>query len=186
MGHPIRRNCFRVLVSAWLGVVLSAATTTTALAGKPPFPNELKYPNIIQPDATFGTYGTKAGEFIDPLAVAFGPDNRIYVLDAGNSRVQILDRMGNALAAFGERGSAHGQLIAPESLAVNARGVVAVADTGNNRVQLFSAEGKFIKAWGARGTGAGQFRAPRGVAITGERVFVADTQNQRVQVFDHS
>jgi len=186
MGHRIRQNTFGFLVSACLGVTLWLSTTTAPLAGKPPFPNELKYPNIIQPDVTFGRYGTNAGEFIDPLAVAFGPHNRLYVLDAGNSRVQILDRMGRALAAFGAPGSASGQFIAPESLAISARGTVAVADTGNNRVQLFDADGKFLKSWGAYGTASGQFRAPRGVAITNDRVLVADTQNQRVQVFNHA
>ena len=71
-----------------------------------------------------------------------------------------------------------------------------MADTGNNRIQVFDSNGNFITKWGSlchlsigKGCvdpdGNGQFRDPEGVAVdTQGRVYVADTGNNRIQVFD--
>jgi DNA-binding beta-propeller fold protein YncE/4-amino-4-deoxy-L-arabinose transferase-like glycosyltransferase len=43
----------------------------------------------------------------------------------------------------------------------------------------------FVSAWGSQGTGPGEFNEPRDVAVDGEgRLYVADTGNRRVQIFD--
>lgn len=42
----------------------------------------------------------------------------------------------------------------------------------------------FVKTWGEKGTGPGQFSDPTGIAVTGDEVFVADSRNSRIQVFD--
>ena len=42
----------------------------------------------------------------------------------------------------------------------------------------------FVKAWGARGSGPGQFHDPTGIAVANGEVFVADSRNGRIQVFD--
>ena len=43
---------------------------------------------------------------------------------------------------------------------------------------------RFISGWGEKGTGPGQFNDPTGIAIAGDEVFVADSRNGRIQVFD--
>ena len=40
--------------------------------------------------------------------------------------------------------------------------------------------------WGKEGSGPGEFREPQDLAVIGDMVFVADTGNQRVSVFDKS
>jgi DNA-binding beta-propeller fold protein YncE len=42
----------------------------------------------------------------------------------------------------------------------------------------------FVKAWGERGSGPGQFHDPTGIAVANGEVFVADSRNGRIQVFD--
>jgi DNA-binding beta-propeller fold protein YncE/4-amino-4-deoxy-L-arabinose transferase-like glycosyltransferase len=43
----------------------------------------------------------------------------------------------------------------------------------------------FVSAWGSQGTGLSEFNEPRDIAVDGEgRLYVADTGNRRVQVFD--
>jgi len=42
----------------------------------------------------------------------------------------------------------------------------------------------FVKAWGEKGSGPGQFSDPTGIAVAGNEVFVADSRNGRIQVFD--
>jgi DNA-binding beta-propeller fold protein YncE len=61
-----------------------------------------------------------------------------------------------------------------------------VADgLGNARVAKFDKDGKFVKSWGSRGEEQGQFNMVHGLAIDAQdNVYVADTGNQRIQVFD--
>jgi len=71
-------------------------------------------------------------------------------------------------------------------------GSVYVTDTWNHRVQKFNPTGKPIKTWGQFGqplpedpASSGYFWGPRGIAVdTQGRVFVADTGNKRIVVFD--
>jgi DNA-binding beta-propeller fold protein YncE len=175
---------FRCACWASLAMGLLLAIAPPSWAGQPPFPNELKYPNIIKPDFQFGTYGSKPGQFIDPMGVAFGPNGLLYLVDSGNSRIQVLRPDGTPLNAWGSNGTAPGQLVAPSDIAIDEEGELYVADTGNSRIQVFSLDGAFRRQWGQHGTAKGQLNNPRSVAVSRDRVFVADTDNQRIQVFD--
>lgn len=64
-----------------------------------------------------------------------------------------------------------------------ALGLILGADAS---AQLMPQDSWFLSGtWGSAGSGNGQFSAPRGIAVgaTG-RVFVADTGNNRIQVFE--
>jgi DNA-binding beta-propeller fold protein YncE len=69
-------------------------------------------------------------------------------------------------------------------------GNIYVADganktVGNARVAKFDKDGHFIKSWGARGSEPGQFSAIRGIVMDAQaNVYVADSGNNRIQVFD--
>jgi len=47
----------------------------------------------------FGSYGSQYGQFNDPTNIAIN-DDRIYVFDNGNARIQIFDLVGNFLGKF--------------------------------------------------------------------------------------
>ncbi|WP_265578468.1 PEP-CTERM sorting domain-containing protein [Microcystis aeruginosa] len=54
----------------------------------------------------------------------------------------------------------------------------------NDRVQVFNSGGVFQSTFGSSGTGNGQFSLPTGIAVgSGGNIYVADTGNDRVQVF---
>ena len=91
--------------------------------------------------------GAGNGHFIVPLSFDVGPDERIFVLDAGNGRVQVFDHDGAYITQFGRTGSGDGEfdfLGGPEvtdfagSIAVDEDGFVYVADVGNRRIQKFA------------------------------------------------
>ncbi|TBR11785.1 MAG: 6-bladed beta-propeller [Rugosibacter sp.] len=42
----------------------------------------------------------------------------------------------------------------------------------------------FVTAWGEKGNAPGQFNDPTGIAIANDEVFVSDSRNGRIQVFD--
>ena len=54
------------------------------------------------------------------------------------------------------------------------------------RIVKYSPDGKFIKAWGRMGSEPGNFRDPHDLYVGGSKgyVYVADRQNNRIQVFD--
>jgi DNA-binding beta-propeller fold protein YncE len=51
-------------------------------------------------------------------------------------------------------------------------------------VQIFDSEGSFLYSFGKQGQGAGEFWMPAGIHIDKEdRIYVADSYNARIQVF---
>ena len=60
-------------------------------------------------------------------------------------------------------------------------GNLLVAEKLNNRVQQFSPSGEYLGSFGTKGSGSGQMIEPRGIAISGKKIHVVDTGNNRIQ-----
>jgi tripartite motif-containing protein 71 len=145
-----------------------------------------------------GTAGIGPGQFSDPRGLATDRGGDLYVADHGNNRIQKLASSGSVLAIWGRNGGdglpgqGPGQFNKPRGVAVNRFGDVYVADKDNNRIQEFTARGRFLRKWGrnggdgSAGTGDGQFHIPYSVAAGPNRLYVADTGNNRVQEFTFS
>jgi predicted membrane-bound mannosyltransferase/DNA-binding beta-propeller fold protein YncE len=85
-----------------------------------------------------------------------------------------------------------GQLLSPRGIALAPDGSLYVADAGNARVQHLSSTGEVLATLGLPGDGdmntidpVGQLSEPWGLAVDAQGlVYVADTWNHRIQVFD--
>ena len=65
-------------------------------------------------------------------------------------------------------------------------GRMSGAADGNQRVQVFDTNGHYVSTigqTGIAGSGNNQLRAPGHLAVYGDRLYVADTGNQRMQIF---
>jgi hypothetical protein len=61
-----------------------------------------------------------------------------------------------------------------------------VADAIKDTVQIFDRRGTLLLNFGTRGGGPGQFWMPAGLFIDSQdRVYVADSYNRRIQVFQY-
>jgi hypothetical protein len=70
----------------------------------------------------------------------------------------------------------------------DATNTLYVVDTNNHRIQRFSPGGTFISKWRSHGTGEGQFYAPEATTVSadGERIYVSEVYNHRVQLFAYN
>ncbi|HEY7664012.1 MAG TPA: peptidyl-alpha-hydroxyglycine alpha-amidating lyase family protein [Xanthobacteraceae bacterium] len=98
---------------------------------------------------------------------------------------KVLMRLGKA----GVAGSGLDEFNAPSAVLVAPNGDIFVADghggNTNARIVKFAPDGSFIKAWGKKGSGPGEFDTPHSLAMDSRgRLFVADRQNNRIQIFD--
>lgn len=120
------------------------------------------------------------------FCVALDGEENAYVSDPVARRVVVFDRTGKKLRAFG------GEAERPTGMAVDrARGILYVTDgsrqnSPNHRVLAYSLEGKLLRQVGrGRGSGEGEFNFPTYLAVDAQgHLYVADTLNFRVQVFD--
>lgn len=75
----------------------------------------------------------------------------------------------------------------PTDIAFDRQGHVYVADGmgTNNRIAVFDRDGNWARGWGQTGSGRGQFDRIRGIVTDAAgNVYVADSGNNRIQVFD--
>lgn len=136
---------------------------------------------------TWGSEGTKPGEFYFPIGVAVNADDEVFVTDHYNSRVQKFDAAGKLLAVIPV-------LPNPGGIAADESGNLYIVhfpasrlsnEKTPDRVSVYNAKGEFVREWGRTGAGDGEFDFAGGVALDRQgSVYVADQTNRRVQVFD--
>jgi ABC-type Fe3+ transport system permease subunit/DNA-binding beta-propeller fold protein YncE len=131
---------------------------------------------------SIGRAGTGPGEFNRPEGLCVDAQDRIYVADSCNHRIQVFSKEGKLLRTYGKAGAARGELSYPYDICVDAAGRQYVCEFGNSRIQVFDANDQPIEILGGPGAAPGQFNNPWGVALdSAGNLYVADSQNHRVQ-----
>ena len=130
----------------------------------------------------FGGRGAGDGEFNFPSHLTIADDS-LYVNDTMNFRLQTFDLNGNFKSSFGRHGDGSGDFAQPKGIALDSEGHIYVADALFNRVQIFNKRGQLMLAFGGDGAAPGHFWLPTGMFIEKDRIYVADSFNQRVQIF---
>lgn len=131
----------------------------------------------LKPVSSFGE-----GELSYPHDLEFDAAGRLLVADTGNDRIAIYDVKAARPALVGELKGLSG----PEGVAVMRDGRVAVTNTRTATLSVFR-DGRLERTIGGYGAGKGQFANPHDVdAAPDGSVYVVDSGNDRVQVFDEA
>jgi peptidylamidoglycolate lyase len=130
-----------------------------------------------------------ANRFIMPHGLTVDKNNHVWLTDVGLHQVFEFDHDGRLLMTLGKAkipGNDSAHFNRPTDVAVSDDGSFYVSDGyGNSRVVKFSPSGKYLFSWGKKGSGAGEFNLPHAIDLDAEgNVYVADRQNNRIQVFD--
>lgn len=129
-----------------------------------------------------GRAGTGPGEFNRAEGICVDAQDRIYVADSCNHRIQIFAADGKFLREFGHAGTKLGELSYPYDVAVDAAGNIFVCEFGNSRIQVFDASCQPVEIIGGAGGEPGQFNNPWAIALDARgNLYVADALNHRLQ-----
>jgi DNA-binding beta-propeller fold protein YncE len=143
---------------------------------------------------TIGSRGSNNGQFGGGRGVAFDHENNLVVADRANHRVQVLRYSDGAhLRNIGGPGT-DVAFNSPSGVAFDAAGHIVVVERDNHCVQVLRySDGAHVRTIGGKGSGKRmtwdeeqeRFNEPSGgIAIDRDGCIVlADTQNNRVQVF---
>jgi len=99
---------------------------------------ELSKVNGYQQTMAFGTYGSANGEFNQPkdlVVEGSGEQQKIYVLDAGNNRVQVFNYVGAYLYSFDGSNTPTGKLNNPTSMVGYFAQPLTIVDSGNKVIR---------------------------------------------------
>ena len=122
-----------------------------------------------------------------PYAVALDDKGFLYVALYSQHCIDVLDQQGTVIRTIGTRGSSgsgDGQFNNPSGVAVQGD-VLYVAEYGDHRLQKLTTSGEFLSKFGSHGSGDGQLNRPRGICVdAGGRIFVSESKNKRVSVFE--
>ncbi len=137
------------------------------------------------------------------------PDGSIFCTDDGDHFVAKFSPNGELVMTLGESGVpsdtgyrhtwdvfqststiayAGAPFNRPTGAAITPNGDIFISDGyGNCRIHRFDAAGMLQHSWGAPGGEPGHFRLPHDIALdTMGRLLVADRENSRIQLFDHT
>jgi DNA-binding beta-propeller fold protein YncE len=134
---------------------------------------------------SFGQKGDKAGEFNAPTYLIYR-NEKLYVTDTLNARVQVLTSSGEPLAQVGRRGLYVGNLTRPKGVAVDSEGNIYIVESYYDHLLIFDSRGNLLLPIGGSGQSAGSFFQPAGLFIDADdRIYVADMLNGRVAIFQY-
>ena len=148
-----------------------------------------------------------SAELNTPASVAFDSRGNIYIVDANNNRIRMVNAStgvistiaGNGTAGYsGDGGPAtSAELNVPDSVAVDSSGNIFIADLDNNRIRMVNASTGVISTVAGNGTAgysgdggaatSAEINYPQSVAIDNSgNIYIAEYYNNRIRMVNAS
>ncbi|MFQ5653548.1 MAG: 6-bladed beta-propeller [Planctomycetota bacterium] len=124
-------------------------------------------------------------ELNHPVFATEDGTGNLWVTDSLNFRLCRFTPGGKLVGVFGISGDGPGTFARPKGVAVDRDGNVYVVDALFGNCQIFSPDGELLLHFGGAGRGPGEFMMPNDIAITGDRIYISDAYNRRIQGFHY-
>lgn len=121
-------------------------------------------------------------EFEYPTEIAVGV-SEVAVLDRAGTRVRILDLGCKLLGGFSVQ---HAAADKAKGIGIDNAGHFYISYPDEAVIRLYSRRGERLATFGHAGHKIGEFLGPQGLWIEGDRLYVADTENDRIDLFELS
>jgi sugar lactone lactonase YvrE len=123
-----------------------------------------------------------------PISITVDNNDNVYVIDIYDHNLKKFTTEGKFINEFGKQGHEKGLFYFPSNVATDNDGNIYISDSNNHRIQKLTSDGELITKWGEFGTNPGQFSKPIGLAVSpdGDRVYVVEPVNNRIQVFNQT
>lgn len=133
-----------------------------------------------------GGFGWEPGQFNRPTYLTAESGLNVYVVDTQNKRIERFDNHLNYVSTIQikEEGDFPGFGLL-EGIAIAPSGEIIMSDIEGDFIIKLNSFFKYERTFGGFGEGAGGLRDPLGVFVSmNGNVYVADSQNDRIAVFD--
>lgn len=138
----------------------------------------LKLDSFGEPILVFGDFSWGEGKLSKPRKLEITDNDLIYVSDYIANDIVVFDYYGNFIHRFGAN-----YLNKPDGLAWW-QNFLLIADSGNHQIVMVGERMVVEFAWGAKGDKYGAFDRPVDVGVFDDNIYVLDSNNNRVQVFE--
>jgi sugar lactone lactonase YvrE len=132
------------------------------------------------------------GYFSYPNAVAVASDGSMYIADSFNATIVHFSAEGKYVSSIGKRGDSAGNLTLVTGVAVDSEDHIYVTDGRMHNVTIFDKDANTLLVIGGQHSiksgniARGGFSIPQGIGIDkNDRIYIADSFNSRVQVFQY-
>ena len=147
--------------------------------------------HVFRYSHTIGFYSQIGRGFNNPVDVALGHDEVLYVLNRAGSdtaarmpykRVTVCTVAEDYRCDFCSGGTGDGQIMWPASISLDQDENIYISDEALHRISIFDKQGKFLHKWGIQGKRDGEFDRPAGITFDADdHLLVVDGLNHRVQ-----
>ncbi|MEW6088719.1 MAG: tetratricopeptide repeat protein [bacterium] len=148
--------------------------------------------NLGEFQYSFGSKGTGRGQFLELSGIYMDKNNRLYIADRKNNRVEIYEIEPDEKAQKKPSAPRPVDILFVREMLCNAsdigadiNGNIYMSNPANNNIQVFNPDGTLKFVFGGEGEDKGKFKNPSGLAVSpGGNIAVSDSKNYRIQIFD--
>ena len=134
---------------------------------------------VTLPPTRFKRAVRKVGGVSHSHGITFTHRGKMVVAEYCANRVTIRDRNSSETVELEGHQFCH-----PWGVAVDNDDNIYVSEEGAHCISKFTCDGQYVKSTGTLGSHIGELHGPRGLHVIGSRLYVAERNNNRVQVFN--